>query len=108
MRLSRERASAVRSYLLSVYPEIDPDRIVAQGYGPTRPIASNDRQTGRMLNRRVEFVVLNPEATERYTREQLLPSASDPRREEDVRRLLRQILEEELQVLQTAKPDTSQ
>lgn len=105
--LSENRAAAVREYVLEAHPSIDPSRIVSKGYGPGRPIASNERQTGRMLNRRVEFVVLNPEATERYTRERVLQPGNAPGTEDEMRRLLRQILEEELQKINTLPPDST-
>ena len=38
---------------------IDPDRIVSRGLGPKNPIASNDTQEGRTLNRRVEIEVVD-------------------------------------------------
>jgi outer membrane protein OmpA-like peptidoglycan-associated protein len=62
--LSQERASAVRDYLVDQFA-LAPDRFEVQGYGEARPIASNDTPAGRELNRRVEFVVLNPEEAER-------------------------------------------
>jgi outer membrane protein OmpA-like peptidoglycan-associated protein len=36
---------------------IESRRIDARGYGPAFPIASNDSETGRQLNRRVEIVI---------------------------------------------------
>lgn len=59
LELSEARAASVRDYLLAEFPGIEPSRITAEGYGETRPIASNDTETGRTLNRRVEFVVLD-------------------------------------------------
>jgi outer membrane protein OmpA-like peptidoglycan-associated protein len=60
-RLSEARADAARTYLLSRF-DIATDRLVAQGYGESRPVASNEERSGRALNRRVEFRVLNPAA----------------------------------------------
>lgn len=57
-RLSRARAQAVRRYLLDRFT-VAPERLVARGYGEDRPVASNDTPSGRALNRRVEFMVLN-------------------------------------------------
>ncbi len=57
LRLSRARAAAVVDYLVNVH-HIDPRRLIARGYGESRPIAPNDTEAGRELNRRVEFVVL--------------------------------------------------
>lgn len=53
MRLSRERARSVRQYLLS--RGIPPGRLSARGYGPDSPVADNNTDEGRTLNRRVEF-----------------------------------------------------
>jgi outer membrane protein OmpA-like peptidoglycan-associated protein len=54
-RLSERRASAVRDFLISA--GIDPQRISVRGYGEEHPIASNDTDSGRRENRRVEIVV---------------------------------------------------
>jgi outer membrane protein OmpA-like peptidoglycan-associated protein len=53
--LSLKRAEAVRTYLIS--RGISRDRIEAQGYGFSRPIADNSTPEGRANNRRVEIVV---------------------------------------------------
>jgi len=55
MRLSKERAEAVKAYLVS--KGANPSRIEATGYGPTQPIASNNTAAGRQQNRRVEFTL---------------------------------------------------
>lgn len=60
-RLSEARAEAVRAYLIDRFG-VTPERLAARGYGEAQPIASNDQRSGRALNRRVEFTVLNPEA----------------------------------------------
>lgn len=56
--LSRQRANAVRDALIQ--RGIDPDRISADGYGATRPIADNGDETGRARNRRIEVRVVPP------------------------------------------------
>jgi uncharacterized repeat protein (TIGR01451 family) len=56
MALSQRRAMSVRAFL--VERGVDPARLVAQGYGETRPVAQNNSAKGREQNRRVEFVVL--------------------------------------------------
>jgi outer membrane protein OmpA-like peptidoglycan-associated protein len=53
--LSQRRAQAVRDYLVS--RGIAADRVTAQGFGLTRPIADNASAEGRANNRRVEIVV---------------------------------------------------
>jgi OmpA-OmpF porin, OOP family len=54
--LSDNRAKSVREYILS--KGIDPARISSKGYGETKPVASNDTDDGRQLNRRVEFMIV--------------------------------------------------
>lgn len=53
LKLSQERANEVRDYLIGY--GIDASRLTALGFGKSRPIASNDTDSGRELNRRVEF-----------------------------------------------------
>jgi len=55
LRLSKERAEAVKGYLVS--KGANPSRIEATGYGPNQPIASNGTAEGRQQNRRVEFTL---------------------------------------------------
>lgn len=55
-RLSENRARAVRSYLIS--KGVNPDRLIAVGYGRSRPIADNSTAEGRAKNRRTEFTVV--------------------------------------------------
>lgn len=55
LELSRQRATAVRDYLVS--QGIAEDRITAVGRGETQPLATNDTAEGRANNRRVEIVV---------------------------------------------------
>jgi outer membrane protein OmpA-like peptidoglycan-associated protein len=56
-RLSLKRAESVRQYLIK--KGIAPTRIVAAGYGDTKPIASNQNDFGRRLNRRTEVVIIS-------------------------------------------------
>jgi outer membrane protein OmpA-like peptidoglycan-associated protein len=59
LELSQKRADAVREYLVS--SGIDPDRLVAKGYGETKPLEPNVTAKGRARNRRVEFHILEQE-----------------------------------------------
>jgi uncharacterized repeat protein (TIGR01451 family) len=58
--LSQRRADAVKAYL--VRKGISADRLATEGRGELAPIASNDTPVGRAMNRRVEFLIVNPEA----------------------------------------------
>jgi OOP family OmpA-OmpF porin len=55
VRLSQQRVNAVKSYLVS--KGIDAKRITGKGYGGSHPIASNDSEETRRMNRRVEFTI---------------------------------------------------
>jgi len=54
--LSQARADSVRQYLIDTFG-IDASRVTAVGYGPNKPIASNDTAEGKKKNRRVEAVI---------------------------------------------------
>lgn len=56
MRLSQQRAEAVLDYLIS--KGVSPERLEANGFGPTKPIASNKTASGRARNRRTEFRIV--------------------------------------------------
>jgi outer membrane protein OmpA-like peptidoglycan-associated protein len=56
-KLSQSRAQAVVDYLLS--KGIKTDRVVAKGYGKAQPVATNETEEGRQLNRRTEFRILS-------------------------------------------------
>lgn len=55
MRLSENRASEVRDFLIS--QGIPPANVTSQGFGKTMPVADNATAAGRQKNRRVELVV---------------------------------------------------
>ncbi len=55
--LSESRAKAVVDYLIK--KGIDASRLTYKGYGFDQPIASNDTDAGRQLNRRTEFKVIS-------------------------------------------------
>ncbi|NRT16579.1 outer membrane protein OmpA-like peptidoglycan-associated protein [Flavobacterium sp. 28A] len=56
LQLSKERAAAVKDYLVA--KGISADRLSSEGYGIIKPIASNKTVVGRGLNRRVEIVLV--------------------------------------------------
>lgn len=55
--LSEKRVQNIKTYLVQHF-RLAPERILAVGYGSTRPIAANDTPDGRSQNRRVEVVNL--------------------------------------------------
>jgi OmpA-OmpF porin, OOP family len=56
LKLSQQRADAIRNYVLK--KGIQPARVTAKGYGTAEPVADNDTDEGRQLNRRTEVRVL--------------------------------------------------
>ncbi len=54
-QLSERRADSVRDFLIA--QGVAGSSVTAQGFGKTRPVASNDTAEGRQKNRRVELVV---------------------------------------------------
>jgi len=56
-KLSESRAKAILDYLVKV--NIAANRLTFVGYGKEQPIASNDTDDGRQLNRRTEFKILS-------------------------------------------------
>ncbi len=59
MKLSQARAESVATYLGS--HGVSVTRLEAHGYGPDKPIDSNDTDPGRQRNRRVEFHIKSSE-----------------------------------------------
>ncbi|MEX0724145.1 MAG: OmpA family protein [Gracilimonas sp.] len=53
--LSEKRAKSVAEY--SAFTGVDAERMTIVGYGENEPIASNDTETGRQQNRRVEIAI---------------------------------------------------
>lgn len=56
LNLSRLRAESVANYLIS--NGIAPKRLKVIGYGEQFPVATNETEEGRQLNRRVEFKII--------------------------------------------------
>ena len=57
MSLSEDRASSVKVYLVN--NGVDANNLITVGYGETAPIAENNTEAGRSLNRRVEIKPIN-------------------------------------------------
>jgi chemotaxis protein MotB len=60
--LSTSRATAVVKLLVES-DHLDPLKIAAAGYGPYRPVASNETAQGRQMNRRVDLVITSREVS---------------------------------------------
>jgi outer membrane protein OmpA-like peptidoglycan-associated protein len=58
-KLSQERAQAVRTWLIQE-AGLDPRRVTAIGHGSSRPVATNETDAGRALNRRIEITISRP------------------------------------------------
>jgi len=56
LTLSFRRAQAVKDFLVRHY-KVDSNHLIVMGCGENSPIASNETETGRQLNRRVEIVL---------------------------------------------------
>ncbi len=57
MKLSERRADSVREYMIK--NSISPERLVAMGFGPDKPIGDNKTISGRQKNRRTEFYIID-------------------------------------------------
>jgi len=55
MKLSKDRANSVKTYLVN--SGVNASQVTARGYGEANPIASNDTEEGRAMNRRVYAVI---------------------------------------------------
>jgi len=54
-RLSLKRAETVRDFLIAA--GMEGSRLKALGYGEVRPVASNDYERGRAMNRRIDIII---------------------------------------------------
>jgi len=54
LKLSQERADAILEYMV-FFGNVDESRIIARGYGSSRPILTDHTERAKKLNRRVEF-----------------------------------------------------
>ena len=58
LRLTQARTQSVKEYLEK--KGVEPGRMVAKGYGETKPVCTQHNETCWEKNRRVEFVILKP------------------------------------------------
>ena len=65
MKLSQRRANAVLEYMIA--HGIGAEKMVAVGYGKSRPVENNGTPEGRAKNRRVEFIILDQEGVSQET-----------------------------------------
>lgn len=57
LKLSSERAEVVRNALID--KDIEEFRLVAKGYGATKPLVPNDSEEHRAMNRRTEMIIID-------------------------------------------------
>jgi outer membrane protein OmpA-like peptidoglycan-associated protein len=55
MKLSKDRAASVKTFLEK--KGIEKDRLTSEGFGETKPVATNDTRAGKAQNRRVELEI---------------------------------------------------
>lgn len=56
LKLSEDRAAAVRQYLVS--QGIAADRIISKGFGESKPVAEGTSKAARAKNRRIELTII--------------------------------------------------
>jgi NitT/TauT family transport system substrate-binding protein len=56
--LSERRAISVRNYITKNFPNIQPSRFQTIGRGSTNPVAPNETEAGRQMNRRTDIKVI--------------------------------------------------
>jgi len=69
--LSDRRAKSVMAYL--IVKGVEATRLDAKGFGPSKPIADNKTAKGKALNRRVDFLIVDPALPEAKKSAPLLP-----------------------------------
>lgn len=60
LNLSEKRAQAFKNALIA--RNVDPARLQTVGFGEAKPVAGNDTETGRQMNRRIRVVIIPVEA----------------------------------------------
>ena len=74
--LASERATNVVIYIQE-HSQLDPGRLISEGIGQWRPVASNDTSEGRAANRRVEMIISGRDlAAEQFQQAVGLPGVS--------------------------------
>jgi outer membrane protein OmpA-like peptidoglycan-associated protein len=63
LKLSDDRAKSVMKYLVD--KGVDAGRLTAKGFGSQRPIADNATDEGKEKNRRVEFLIIEQDITQK-------------------------------------------
>ena len=63
-KLSDDRAKSVMQYLIDK-EKVDKNRLTAKGWGIEKPIGDNNTEEGREKNRRVEFLVVEQDVTQK-------------------------------------------
>ncbi len=58
LSLSEKRAISVRNYITKNFPNIKPERFQTIGKGSANPVAPNDTEAGRQMNRRTDIKVV--------------------------------------------------
>jgi OOP family OmpA-OmpF porin len=69
LKLSADRAKAVKDYLVQNFPDIKASQLTTKGYGSSKPLVPNNNATNMARNRRVEFVVLNKDVLRKHAQE---------------------------------------
>ncbi|OBX25261.1 hypothetical protein A9996_11095 [Gelidibacter algens] len=84
LKLSQQRADAVREILMSQY-NIDESKLTTEGQGEVQPIADNTSYEGKAQNRRVEFIFkpgadkyIPPAETSKPSTNTIKPGAASP------------------------------
>ncbi|MEP2770712.1 MAG: OmpA family protein [Fulvivirga sp.] len=61
LKLSQERADVIKEYLV-YFGSVEEDRIIAKGFGSSKPIIEETSEENKRLNRRVEFEIYRAES----------------------------------------------